>query len=136
MGDQPKQHVRRPDLPWREATLTECGQPIVDVAACLTRPQMRAKWSREGEQRAAYTTCMTCLHTGRRWPEWDEDPVGSLARYFYLGRQDPVLADDLRAIAALIETHRDEFDEYLAGLKDTISLAAVRQARRYPHGAA
>lgn len=127
---EPIDHVRRPDLPWREATVTECGKPIVDVASCITRPAMRAKFAREGRQRAAFTTCMTCLHTGDRWPEWQDDPVKALGRYFYMFRGDEQLADELRALAALVEAHRDEFDAYMAGLKDTVNLTAARLAKR------
>ena len=38
--------------------------------------------------------------------------------------------DELRAIAALVAAHRDEFDEFIAGLANTTSLDAVRRDRR------
>jgi hypothetical protein len=126
----PRDHVRRPDLPWRTARLTECGKPIVDVASCITREEMRAKVKQQGVQRAAFTTCMTCMSTGKSWPEWDEDPVRTLGRDFYAGHPDPRMVDELRALAALVDAHRDEFDGYMAGIKETVSLAEQRKRRR------
>lgn len=41
-----------------------------------------------------------------------------------------VTTTELRAIAALVAAHRDEFDEFIAGLANTTSLDAVRRDRR------
>jgi hypothetical protein len=124
-----RDHVRRPDLPWRVATLTECGKPILDVAAHISRAELLARIKRDGVQRAAYSTCMVCLETSHRWPEWASDPVQALAREFY-GQREPTMLNELRALAALVESHRDEFDGYLVGLGETVSLDERRRARR------
>lgn len=125
----PREHVRRPDLPWRVSALTECGRPVGELAHVIERPALLAKVHRDGIQRAAYTTCMTCLDTVRNRPDWDTDPVRALSREFY-STADPRFADELRAIAALVAAHRDEFDDYMAGLKETTRLDEARRNRR------
>ncbi|MDQ2729919.1 MAG: hypothetical protein M3Y91_19170 [Actinomycetota bacterium] len=83
---------------------------------------------------------MTCKDTANRWPTWDDSPAGAMARecagYDYRwGRGDkPAIDYDLRA-AILIEAHRDEFDEILAGVRNTTDLAAARARRRRTNGA-
>jgi hypothetical protein len=125
----PRDHIRRPDLPWRQSRITECGRPIDDVNGWVDRPAAVARIHREGVQRAALFLCMTCLNTARNHPEWDENPVKALAREFY-GATDPGLHDELLALGALVAAHREEFDGYLKGLTETVSLAAARRARR------
>lgn len=127
-----RDHVLRPDLPWRTSTLTECGKVAADVKSCIDREALLARIRHDGVRRAAYSTCMTCLETARRWPDWGQDPVEALRREFHGGRADPRMHDELRALAALVAAHRDEFDGYLAGLAETVSLAdrRARQARR------
>jgi hypothetical protein len=124
------EHVRRPNLPWRIFDLTECGLQTTDRPV-ISRADLQAKWKRQGQQRAALTTCMTCLSTAQRWPSWDEDPAACLGRETYMGRSpDTRLADELRAIALLVEAHRDEFDQTVASLTAAPSLAEARSARR------
>lgn len=122
-------HVRRPDLPWRKSTMTECGRSVADVTEAVSRPEALARIKRDGVQRAAMGLCMTCLNTARNHPEWDADPVRALAREFY-GATDPRLGDELRALGALVAEHRDEFDGFLRGLTETVSLADARRARQ------
>jgi hypothetical protein len=110
--------------------MTECGKPVADVKSVIDRSELLARLKRDGVRRAAYATCMTCLETARRWPEWDQDPVKALSREFYSGCPDPRLHDELWALAALVAEHRDEFAGYLHGLTETVSLAAARRARR------
>ncbi len=130
----PRQHVKRPALPWRDDTMTECGRPADDT--CLTREQAIAKARRLGPRRAALTTCLVCLDTAQRWPGWDLSPAAVMARElkgFTYWRSDsdttPRIQDDLRAIALLIDAHREEFNELLAALQATVPLRA-RKARR------
>jgi hypothetical protein len=40
------------------------------------------------------------------------------------------LTNELHAIAALVAAHRDEFDDFIAGLANTTSLDAARRDRR------
>lgn len=129
VSSSPRDHVHRPDLPWRDGGLTECGKPANDVGSVITREELRQRIQRDGIQRAAYSTCMTCLDASRRWKDWAGDPVDVMAREFYGGRRFDRLGDELRAIAALVAEHREEFDGYLAGLAATVDLDAVRQAR-------
>jgi hypothetical protein len=123
-------HVRRPPLPWRDDKLTECGLAVVGRPT-ISRDEFVARVKQQGKQRSAMTTCMTCWHTAARWPTWDQDPVQAIARETYQGRRgDDHFRDELRAIAALIEAHRDEFDGYLHGLTQTVALDDRRAARR------
>lgn len=130
MNDKPLDHVRRPDLPWHTSTITECGRPLKDVAACIERDELLARLKHHGKQRTGLLTCMTCLETSARWKTFTEDPVDALHREVFSFRgDDKQLAAELRAIAALIDKYRNEFDGYLAGLEETVSLEARRRAR-------
>jgi hypothetical protein len=129
-------HIRRTDLPWRSNALTECGRPVDDCTTVITRAEAVTRWNELGAQRASFTLCMTCKDTANRWPTWDDSPAGAMARecagYDYRwGRGDkPAIDHDLRAAAILIEAHGDEFNEILAGVRDTTGLAAARANRR------
>lgn len=127
----PRDHIRRLDLPWRELGLTECGRPLDDVGQWITRDQIVARVKQDGIQRAAYSTCMTCLETVQRWPSWGQNPAQFLIRQLgHYGRPDEQMATDLRAIALLIEAHKEEFAELVAGLQSTVDLDARRRAKR------
>lgn len=126
-------HVARPVPPWRDVVLTECGLPIEDTRVVISRQDFQDKVRRQGQQRAALSTCMTCWETAARWEDWTVSPSDVIRREWatWRGRESATrLNAELRAIAALIEAHRDEFDGYLAGLEQTADLEAARQARR------
>lgn len=123
------QHVERPRLPWRNDARTECGLPTAGHPV-ITRDEFIAKVKRLGQQRSAMSTCMTCWNTAQRWPTWGQDPVAMMRRETQMWKGDPRLRDELVAIAALIEAHRDEFDGLLTGLGQTSRLDEARRARR------
>jgi hypothetical protein len=121
-------HVRRPDLPWRQALLTECGKPIAEMAQTISRDELIARLRSWGKARTSMSTCMTCWQTAARWKTFAEDPVDALRREVHTFRRSEVeaaLAADLRALAALAQAHRDEFEGYLAGLAETASLRSA-----------
>lgn len=127
------EHVHRPALPWRDETMTECGLPATSDRRIISRDAFRLKVRREGIQRSALTTCMTCWHTARRWEVWNVCPADILRRElqnFHNAARTERLNAELRAIAALIAAHRDEFDSYLTGLAQTTDLTLLREARR------
>lgn len=130
--EEPRDHVRRPELPWRASTLTECGKAITDVKAWIERDELAARVKKHGQARTAFTVCMTCWHTAQRWPTFTQSPVQALRREVYNGyvRDEAQLAAELRGIAALVDKYRDEFDAFLAGLADTSSLEEHRRQRR------
>lgn len=118
----PVDHILRPRLPWRaadEGAITECGYDASKVAT-LTRAEFEQRVKDLGKQRTAMMTCMTCADTARRWGAWDDDPRLAVAREvewergsaYWRRREDrgQRLKDELLAIAALIEAHREEFD--------------------------
>ncbi len=131
--DLPREHVLRPALPWRDEELTECGRKPGEHI--LTRDAFIAKVRKLGKTRAAMTTCMTCFETAQRWPDWNANPVAVIAREvkhftFWGAQQQGPLKEELRAIALLVEAHREEFDETLAALRATVPLARPRRQGR------
>ena len=158
----PVDHITRAVLPWRiEADLTECGKPLTDLAGRLvTREEAAARIKRIGQQRAAYTLCLTCAGTSDRRNR--SEPADAAAIIFrvteglryaaaplpfvqYEGserlaarrqRAEREWAErqrfnvEVEAIVALIAAHREEFDGYLSGREQTVSLAERRGQRR------
>ena len=115
----PVDHILRPRLPWRgdEGAITECGYDASKVRT-LTRDEYFQRRKGLGQQRCAMLTCMTCADTAGRWGTWADDPRRALEREIvwehgggYRARTDrgDRLKDELGAIAALIESHPDEF---------------------------
>lgn len=128
-------HIERSNLPWHDEHVTECGLDA-DRHPTWTRAEAVAIARQFGKQRFAMVCCMTCLNTAERHRTWDEDPVSCMDRYTnrwgYGGRDGDAgqFANELRAIALLIEAHREEFDATVADLAATESIAARRAARR------
>lgn len=131
----PVDHIVREPLPWREPEVTHCGRSLAETKQVTTREQAWAMVRDLGKKRAAYALCMTCLETAHRNPTWEESPMGRLRRDVApLFPRDDGLTLELRAIAILIEAHRAEFDELVAGLGAASDLSAARQARRQERG--
>lgn len=147
----PVDHITRNILPWRtSADLTECGKPVADLAGRLvTREEATARIKRIGQKRAAFSLCMTCASTSdrhRNLRDHTVDLVEAVARATgglryaqppyvneapsanWLERQR--LSAELEAITALVAAHREEFDGYLSGREQTVSLAERRGQRR------
>lgn len=141
---EPLAHVLRAALPWRDGlVLTECGKLPGTGMPVLTVPEFVAKVKREGRQRSAMTTCMTCWATAVRHSvtSWAADPVGVMsreagwARTWQPGvvRDDPaarLFRDELLAIEELVSRHREEFDGIVAGLAGAARLDDARRRRR------
>lgn len=75
---------------------------------------------------------MTCWDAARRWKDWANSPRDVLTRDIHryeVGDED-AFNQELRAIAALIDAHLEEFRGYLSGLAETVSLDQARRARR------
>lgn len=128
-----RDHVIRARLPWRTDDLTECGRPVEDVGSTITREQLRWRLKQYGQQRTAFTVCMTCWGVARSEDVWETNPTGMISRDMRRGRgaivyydyQRPVdgvpqqptgphvdrLSVELHAIAEMIAAHRDEFDQ-------------------------
>lgn len=133
MSDEDLEHVARPLLPWRDEKLTECGLAQQPGRRIITRAMFEAKVKRQGKTRSAMTTCITCWQAAARWKDWATSPSEVMRRELPSWHdRDPAqrLDSELRAIEALIDAHRDEFDDFLAGLADTADLSAQRAARR------
>lgn len=141
---EPVDHIHRPSLPWRVASsgMTECGLNAASVAS-ITREAYFTRLKDMGQQRTALLTCMTCGDTCRRWGTWEDDPRKALEREIHwetgwAPRKDrgELLRDELLAVDALIEAHRDEFDAHLlatagrrAWLRQKAALAASKQPK-------
>lgn len=126
MPDTPRAHIRRPNLPWRPSTRTECARPIGDVATFMTRDDAIALIKRHGIRRAAFDCCMTCLTTANNY---QTDLYSAMGREFYGANDTALLLRELTALQILVTAHRDEFDELVEGLDQTTDLAAVRRRR-------
>jgi hypothetical protein len=145
----PVDHITRGVLPWRTgADQTQCGKPVTSlVGRLVTREEAMARIKRIGQQRAAFTLCMTCASTSDRHSRYLEmdDAVAAVARHVSAasrawppdGRRSTAeweerqrLNVEFEAISALISAHRDEFAEYLFGREQTVSLADRRRQRR------
>jgi hypothetical protein len=129
-------HIERPSLPWRTEARTECGRERAAVESVLTRGQAMRKIKDQGKQRAALSTCMTCMTTASRYVEWAWSPADVMARevhdyspYAPTGPRVELINRELRAVAALVEAHRDEFDAYMAGLAAAVPIEVLRQMR-------
>ncbi len=120
---EPVDHIVRPSLPWRnDIGITECGYDASKVKA-ITRQEFFQRVKALGQQRCAMLTCMTCSDTARRWGSWADDPRAAVGReiswergeLWGRGRDDREtrLKDELVAIAALIEAHREEFESII-----------------------
>lgn len=127
---EPVDHIIRPIVPWRKADepqMTECGYDSRKVQS-LTREQFLKRLKEYGEQRTGLVTCMTCMHTAKRWPTWQDDPRLALSReveweapHWGLDRKihdrrGNRLRDELLAIEALIAAHPEEFRDLLASI--------------------
>lgn len=147
MPDEPLDHLLRAPLPWRADRLTECGRPADTVASVITTDELTARIRRDGKRRTAFTVCMTCADRAGYATTWEAHPIGVLYRELHrVGAHRPTgvqpnpdferMTAELRAIAALVDAHRDEFDAYLAGLRTTVSLTDRRHDRRQRRGGA
>lgn len=119
---EPVDHIERPRLPWRnsgEGAVTECGYDATKVKT-LTREEFFQREKDLGQQRCAMFTCMTCAQTAKRWGKWADDPRLAVQREiewegvrWSRENRGQRLKDELLAIAALIEAHREEFDAHV-----------------------
>ncbi len=148
MPDEPLGHVLRAAPPWRNSdnpALTECGKHPDAGMPVMTLDEFAAKLKREGQQRSAMTTCMTCWHTAVRYRSvsWAASPVAVIAREAAWGRDwngeirdDPsarLFRDELIAITELISRHREEFDGLVESIAVTPRLGD-RRCGRECHG--
>lgn len=138
------QHISRPDLPWRRATLTRCGREIAELAAdrVVTVDEARKKVDRLGKTRAVMFLCMTCIDRWHAWPEWDESPAGLIGRYSegasWARRNEDGesrfdgLNRELRALAILAQRYEPEFRELLSDQESgaLVALSEHRKGRR------
>lgn len=143
-SDQPEMelgdltHIERPPLPWRPENKTECG---LDASRhpTWTRDEALEVQERVGKRRFAMHVCMTCAPVAGRHATWEEDPAACLIRhakkmtYSRWGRigapdgEKRRFADELRAIAALIDAHREEFGDLVNGYSEVVDLAEMRR---------
>jgi hypothetical protein len=140
-----RDHVVRSMLPWRLEPLTECGCRISDVENVIALDELDDRIERDGLEPTASTVCVMCWQTSRQSARWETNPIGVIAREAVraglggsvradLGSREPSsrpeacrFGNELRAIAALIDAHRDEFDDYLAGLESTVNIRGGRR---------
>lgn len=130
----PLNHIARPALPWQTFVLTECGRPVEEFAdgIVVSRVETKAIIGRLGKTGAYMVMCVTCLNRANYDVDaWDLDPVSVMRRHCERGtrRPDDPIATELRAIALLVQAHRDEFDQTIRDLADAVPLSERRQQR-------
>lgn len=145
----PVDHITRAVLPWRtEAEYTECGKAVASARGrMVTRDEAASRIKRIGQRRAMFSLCMTCVSASDRHGGLGGDAVATVARETggmqyvqppnQYSRESTTAKWDERqrlnaefeAIAALIAAHREEFDGYLSGREQTVSLADRRRMR-------
>lgn len=131
------EHVERPLLPWRtQSPRTECGLPVADHPV-MSRSKFEVTLKQLGKQRMAMVTCMTCFRAAERWPTWEQDPPRALSRECEWGptfraKEGTPIENELRALAELVERHRDEFDALLDSFRGAIRLDEHRRRNRRP----
>jgi hypothetical protein len=140
-GDGPLDHLPRAMPPWYTGpALTECGRPVADVAAVTDRATLKAKIARLGQQRASFSTCMTCAKMAGRSETWERNPgavverfVRGAAFYGFSAAEEPaadLMRRELLALGLLVEAHREEFDRLVEALGQTEDLDAARRRAR------
>lgn len=135
---EPVDHIIRPQLPWRsDGAITECGYDASKVKA-ITRADAVRRHKELGRQRNAMLTCMTCMNTAERWGTWEDDPRRAMGREvewesgYRSSDRGERLKDELLAIAALIEAHRNEFDAAVAEIGGRREWNEKKAARNTP----
>lgn len=145
MVKEPLKHILRPNVPWRADALTECGKEASEFASVITADEAVAFAKEHGRQRSAFVFCMTCMSTCERHSavgpargqatDWRRDPIEVMQRYLSGNRywrdadmRTRIFAE-LHAIGALIEAHREEFDDYVQGATDATNLSVRRTAK-------
>lgn len=130
---EPLQHIERPRLPWQVERLTECGRDPEDFREGLVieRPEVKRLLAAHGQQRVAFLICMTCLNRARySYDSWELNPASVMRRHCdRSGGDGSAINVELRALALLVEAHRDEFDQAVRDLQGAVPLAAHRKQR-------
>ena len=130
-------HIERANLPWHSERLTECGLDA-EIHPTWTRAEVTERAHEWGVQRLSFSVCMTCWGTFERHSSWEDDPASCMVRHamgqtLKWGGRTPekiAFANELRALAALAERHRDEFDALCRDLGDVVDLRARAASRR------
>lgn len=137
MNPEPLTHIIRTPLPWRAADKTVCGRLVAEYRPelVITIEDARAMSKRLGQQRFALVICMTCAHHIGSWCRWEDNPLSRMEREVSgggWGRVDPLIVAELRAIAALVEAHRDQFDAAVAAFVngDVVDIKNLRKGKR------
>lgn len=135
-GD-PLKHIERPRLPWQADYLTECGRRADDFreGLVLGRVEVKALVAEHGKQRMTFLLCITCLNRSNySFDSWEVNPAAVMRRHCDRAGSgsDPQmpLNVELRALALLVEAHREEFDQAVEALSSLDNLTAKRLAKR------
>lgn len=138
-------HLRRTDLPWRVSSLTLCGLEASTMRGGTESVAEWKSWWRENTPTLSWATvrvtrsqaaeryCVTCRAVANHWPEWVDDPIGRMGRECDTlsggnRKKRPAILRDLQCIATLIERHRAEFDDLVAG--ETVLAALMGNGKR------
>lgn len=133
MSDQPLKHLPLEVPPWSRLELTVCGRMRDDVAAMTTVDEATARIKRDGKQRAYASLCMTCI--GRVHSlTWETNPQETTFYWVqkadsYHGAKNPIrnlVLAELKALAALVRAHPDEWAAHLEPPENVVGLHSVK----------
>lgn len=111
-------HIARATVPWRDDELTECGRPLAGLPVVITRADyLERNPANPGRYQLLADGCRVCQETAIKYRSWSAKPTDVLARACEtelfvrtarvgsFGRLD----QELLALAALVDRHRDEY---------------------------
>ncbi len=129
MAEPPLDHVVRSVPPWRRGTpLTECGRDPGTVSV-IARDELATRVKKLGKTRTSMTMCITCMETSAQRNTWSADPAAVMERECSRWMKTEGISRELRALAALVEAHPEEFYGYIDGLDETVDIRAARRRR-------
>ncbi len=107
------------------------------MSSVITYDDARARVAREGQVRAAYTLCMTCVERSqsyrssyaKEWHSWEAATLSFLARDL-TGHQTDLANRELHALAALAAAHQEEFVALLSAGNDLAERRAKKKGAR------
>lgn len=123
-------HIIAEAPPWMESERTVCGRPLNDVGSAVPEHVIAAKVTKHGQQRTAFSTCMTCMTTISSRPRWETAPT-QFVNWYTQGawRATPDRDAEWVALAALVAAHPEEFAAHLQAVRGD-DLSAARAKRR------
>lgn len=117
-------HILRAVPPYRRygpsrAAYTECGRQASARCETITRAEAAARIREHGRAAMVAQVCVTCARRSDAYSgiDWEDNPAALVARDADSSTElHELIVDELRAMAALVAAHPEEFTRELAHL--------------------